>query len=293
MATANRKVQIALGQQFKRLLVKDRLGQNLDVVVNADDLNDVELSWIDYFGLMFPGAGFVAGLPRTGKTMYMGFVAYVGKKYFDIDTVADTIMFRSPQEGGSALLHGSYKYMDDELLLQEKQQMLQTSKDFRDKFNVDPKFREKTASDLWAQYEAKSKISLHRKIILYDEVYQKMERRRALDPMNLLYGHQLKQYGHYYSLFLLAAPQLKECDDRVQDNICLEIGTTWEKYGRVKIKGEEYAVEINTAHYRVYDRDSKLFLPRLHLEGPKWWPLIYSFQMVAPRKRMIGSEKEG
>jgi len=287
------KTRIALGQPFRQLLVKDRLGQDLEITVSAEKLNEVEQGWIELFALMFPGAGFVSGLPRSGKTMFMAFMAYVAKKYFDIDSVSDTHMFRSPQEGGSALLYNSFKYMDDELLLIEENKMLKVSKEFRDKFNVDPEFRANTVNNLWAEYEKISKISLHRKLILYDEVYQKMEKRRPHDPMNILYGQQLKQYGHYYSLFLLAAPKLDECDSRLGNNICLEISTWWEKYRKIKVDGADYAVQVNTAHYSIRDRDSRAYLPRLHLEGLKWWPLIYSFQMVAPRKRMIGMEKEG
>ena len=261
------------------LQVLDRFGKPLEVVLNPDELTSEDIENIELLASMFPGACLIVGLQGSGKTMLISWFAYHFRKYFNIETVSN-LHSRSPKEGGSQLLYNGYRYMDDEIFLDDMDRLHEECKK---KKYTEKKHRNELAAEVWD----KSGISLHKKIIAWDEVYLRFEKRRWMDPLSILYSHVIFQYRHYYSLILMAAPSVNIIDPRANTYVTHEIGCSWEQYRQIN----NVAYEIKMAHYHIYDRATDNF-SILHLYGPNWWPLFDSFQPIQPRRRLIGKKTE-
>ena len=70
-----------LGSQ---LVITDRLGNELPITADPNSLRDDDIADIHFLAALFPGAGMIAGLQGSGKTMFMSWCAYNFKRLFNI-----------------------------------------------------------------------------------------------------------------------------------------------------------------------------------------------------------------
>lgn len=269
-----------------RLVATDRLGKEWDIIVPEEELDERDYYWIEIFMQLFPAPVFVAGVQGSGKDTLLAWAAWCAKRYIGIDTLAD-YNFKSPEQGGSELLYNSYQYIDDESFVESLVEMEKVAA--ASKFKKEKRYREELAKDAWDRLEARTGFSFHNKVICLNEVYKKMEKRGFMDPYAIQWTHMLYQYRHYYSLILMAAPSIEDCDLRIGKHIRVDIGCKWTREKTFKDKNSQaYSAEVHVGNYHIYDRDTMKFVrPRLKLWGPAWWPLFDSFEMIAPRRSTV------
>ena len=276
-----------LGSQ---LVITDRLGNELPITADPNSLTDDDIADIHFLASLFPGAAMIAGLQGSGKTMFMSWCAYNFKKLFNIDTVAD-FHFKSPDSGGSKMLYESYCYMDDEIFVNALEELKNTAN--VNKMARDKQYRTRMAEDTWKKIEKALGFNMSRKLILWDEVYQKMEKRRTSDPVGILYTHIILQFRHYYSTVLMATPDAKLVDWRGSSYLTHEIGCKWEENKEVITKDRHRLLyPVKLAHYRVYDRANMREIKPRVLRATVWGKLFDSYQPIAPRMRHIKSARK-
>ena len=263
------------------LVVVDKFGRDLPI---AEEYLDAEITQqdadrIELLSTLFPGAIGIMGIAGSGKTTMMGWIAYWFEHYFDIHAIAD-FDIRPDKQGGDVKLFQNHKRIDDGEFLDEQEKMLDAIKKSKDNKSKERlrKRVEEDAGAVWGEHG----INLHRKVILWDDVHKKFDRRRWLDPMTILYSHVLKEHRHYYSLILEATTDVEDLDLRATKNLTHEITSV-------------YNPQTRFAMYKIWNRDPQQphWERPLFLHVPDWWALIDSFQMTAPRRRMIGRNKEG
>ena len=261
----------------KDLTVVDKFGrpmplsrEYLDKVLTDQDINRIEM-----LSSMFPGAALVVGIAGSGKTTLIGWFDYWYEHYFDIHTVAD-FDIRSPRYGGDTKLFRNFKRIDDEEFAEEQERMSDALKKVKNKDKARKKY-EDDAEKIWEEHG----FDLHRKIINWDDVHKKFDRRRWMRATTIQYSHVLKEHRHYYSLILMASTDLDDLDLRASKNLTHEITSLYNPKDRM-------------ARYKIWNRDP--FNPHwerpLYLHVPDWWDLIYSFQMTTTPRDLLG-KKEG
>ena len=260
------------------LEIVDKFGRELPISVEYQDkvLTKQDIFRIDFLSSIFPGAMGIMGIAGSGKTTFIGWLFYWFEHYFDIHAVSDFDIVPDTQ-GGDIKLYQNYKRIDDAEFLDEQGKMLDAIAKRKDKRSARKQI-EDDADSIWGEHN----IGLHRKLIGWDDVHKKFDRRRWMDPMTILYSHVLKEHRHYYSLILMATTDVEDLDLRATKNLTHEVTSV-------------YNPRTQYAMYKIWNRDPQQphWERPLFLYLPHWRQLIYSFQMTAPRRRMIGRDKEG
>ena len=275
--------EVRAGLLGRDLKVVDVFGRPMPISAEYQDveLSDKDIARIDRLSGWFPGTILNIGLAGSGKTTLMGWIAYWFEHYFDIHTVAD-FYIRKPWHGGDEKLYNNSKRYDDSEFLDEQEKILDAINKSKTKTDKGKDRLRKRIEDDSESVWVGQGINLHRKVILWDDVHKKFEKRRWMDPMSILYSHVLKEYRHYYSLIIMATTDVSDLDNRATKGLTHEITSVYDKRTRIST-------------YKIWNRDpvDPHWEKVLYLPIPDWSPLIYSFQPVAPRRRMIGRDKEG
>ena len=262
------------------LQVVDKFGRPMPLSAEYQNkvLSEQDINRIDMLSSMFPGAILTIGIAGSGKTTLMGWFDYWFEHYFDIHTVSD-FDIRSPKFGGDTKLYNHYKRIDDDEFKEEQEKMTEAvNKAKSSKAKEKARGRlEDDAEQVWDEHG----INLHRKVINWDDVHKKFERRRWMRAMTILYSHVLKEHRHYYSLVLMASTDLEDLDLRATKNLTHEITSL-------------YNPQTRWAMYKIWNRDP--FNPHwerpVYLYIPHWWNLIYSFQMTTTPRELLGKKKD-
>ena len=263
--------------------IKDRFDQDMPIIVPPEKLEKQDLRRIQLCASLYPAALTLSGLQRSGKSMFLAYLAFCFKYYFNINTIAD-FNFKPPEKGGNKILYDSYEYMDDEDFVK----MLGGIKQAYDAAKKSDKLSRKQRMQMVREVVEKSGINLSKKFAAFDEVHKKMEKRRPHDPISLLYEYVILEYAHYYSTIAMSGTDNQRLADFRATSYCThDIICKWEKSKYFVKNGRRLRVTVNRAYYYIFDRMEQVYYPPFYLDGPEWWNLFDSFQLLAPRGRHI------
>lgn len=163
------------------------------------------MDWITGTGEFLGVAGFilVTGLPRQGKGTFSNPFAWKIKRYFGKRVLRDD----HPKA-----LFGSYTLFNEDTLIEDIAKMSQIAKDDIPKEARGTKQQAtlKKAATNWVT--ERGEVFIQDAVVLLDEFWRYMEKRRPMNPMNIALSGLLKMMYHTDTLYMGIAQRIDELD---------------------------------------------------------------------------------
>lgn len=207
----------------------------------------------------------IVGLQGSGKTLFMIWLSYKLNKYFDMPVVGD---FHPKQRFVNAV---NFTYIDDEKFNEEQINMIKVAR---------KKGIEKQENELLENLWKESGVSYYMAAVMWDEVYQKMDVRRTLDPFSIRCSYVIFQYRHYQCILMMATPTIEMLDSkRFKKFVTHEVGCAYHANWR--------GTGMPVCVYTIYNRNTMKHFD-LRIPVRKWIPMFDTNVMISPRLGTLG-----
>jgi len=119
---------------------------------------------------------------------------------------------------------------------------------------------------------------LYKHVVIWDEIYKKVHRRRSMENINILVGDIMKQQRHFQSIFMFAAPDMSDIDPK-------EVN----QYITVDISGVKSRTREGVSIFHLYNRiNSTEAYIELYL--PHYLPMFNSFSPPTMRQKVTTTD---
>lgn len=249
------------------------------------------------------GVMLVSGRKRAGKGLFSNVFAWKVKRYFGKKILSDD---KCPP------LFGSYTLFNSERLMADIEMMAEEAESEEDGTGR-KKRKSKLSSSKMKNYikewtTTTGEALMHNALIKKDEFWKDMNKRRPMDPMNLMFGGILKTIYHIDG-FVVGVIQRVEDLDRFTclPDVNIHAKCTWCKDRLNTVMVTIYHVEWSIARQAlipVTKRPTVLFIdgnaPQPQLGGLRWFDAFYSknapnvasFMRKSDRERFQKDEEE-
>lgn len=241
------------------------------LIPKAPQLSETEQKQFDFLTSMNLdgyGAVLIQGKPRTGKSMFQAYLAYLRRKFFGNPVVSNVPLKPA---------FGDYELADVEWLVTELEKVNQTiESEAQDRKKGHKKLISDTDNENICNLWEKAGIKLYRSTTLFDEMQTGADKRRAMANMNLILGYLCQQFGHYENLLLMVAHDKALIDAYRQEPFVTHdvLCGYYRDFPRPYCKATD---DLGTCIYQVFHRHTPIWTPDDGL--PPWNPQMVTLEV--------------
>jgi len=228
---------------------------------------DLDLKRREFFGYMSEGVILLQGRAGTGKTIGATCIAYNLREYFGKPVILD---YHATEA------FGEYTYMGSKEVMAELNRL-------SGEINS---IKKKNAGETAEKIRENLGIQMDNAVIVWDEGYRYLERRRTSDPMTLIYGYYLQIWRHYHNTVIICTPKLNYIDFRALNQATAELNCYPNFYiTPTRVLGEQ---DPNKWVCRLKGLDTHTQETiALNVPVAKYGPMYDTWQPIALRQKMI------
>ena len=235
--------------------------------------------WLKGDGPFYGIAGhmLITGPPRQGKGLFANMLAYRVQKLFKHK---HTLRDDHPRA-----LYGPYELFNEEIMMADIRRMAEVAKadlpDEEDATTVAKKKARQQLAEQWGSGEGK--VKMKNAILLLDEYWRYVDKRRPMSPMLLGLSGNIKLWGHLDLMVIGIAQMVDDLDPhRILPYVNLEARCQWCDYKPNTAEVNLYRVKWSVSRQKLLptDRPTRIFVdgarPREELGGKRLYDLYNS-----------------